>query len=150
MDLPNVMDDINAHAVAAAAAVDPQFVDVAVGFRAARGRCCRTYYAGEIAPPAFPEDETLNSQLIGERVVVDALWPMADISTEKAREQLGEAWTFKHELRTRLLGDESLGGDAMNLLLLPATVDEAVISKQSYLLCRIEIHLAYTEYALAL
>lgn len=150
MNLISVMDDINAHAIASAAAVDPLFVDVAVGYRVGKGRCVRTYYAGEVdPPPRLGAEHVLDADLVGERVVVSALFPIADISKEKGREQLGQAWTFKHELRTRVLGDAQLGGDAVDLLLLPTTVEEVLISKQSYLECRTEIQLSYTEYAIA-
>lgn len=154
MDVRDVMDQIATHATAAAAAVDTKFVDVAVGFQAARGRCVRIYYGGEVHPPAFATDEVLNADLIGERVIVDALFPIASSGKADQRTIIGQLWDLKHELRTRIRGDSTLGGDSVDLNLLPATVDEVIFggirgSGQHYLQLRLEVVLAYTEYAKA-
>ena len=78
MTLLTLMDAVQVHAAAAAAAADAKFKDVAVGFGAARGKCVRIFYGGERGPEHFPDDRTLNSQLVGQAIVVRGYWPRSD------------------------------------------------------------------------
>jgi hypothetical protein len=154
VDVRDVMDVIATHSVAAAAAVDSKFVDVAVGFTAAKGKCIRIYYGGEVEPARMGADKVLNASLVGERIVIDALWPIASSGHADQRTLIGQMYLLKHELRTRILGDSQLGGDTTDLAIEPATIDEVIFgglrgTGQHYLQLRMEVHCDYTEYAIA-
>ena len=77
MDLLDLMDAVQVHALAAATGLDPTFTDVQVGFPPAKGRCIRIFYGGERQPERFEDDETLTSQLVSQGVVVRGYWPTA-------------------------------------------------------------------------
>lgn len=149
MTLLTLMDAVQVHAAAAAAAADAKFKDVAVGFQAAKGKCVRIFYGGERGPEHFPDSRTLNSQMVGQAIVVRGYWPRSDTGTRQQRLMEGEMATFTKELRTRVLGDSQLGGAAVDLVMTPAQCEEAVISSTRYAITDTEIIVDFDEYTLA-
>lgn len=143
------MDALQVHALAAAATANTKFTDVRVGFPAAKGKCVRIFYGGERVPEHFPDDRTLNSKLMAEAVVIRAYWPNADTGTNRQRETEIEMAVFVKDFRTRVLGDSQLGGEAVDLNLSPAAVEQVVIGDTKYVIAELEAVSDYTEYTLA-
>lgn len=148
-DLLTRMDAIQVHAAAAAAAANSKFVDVAVGFGAAKGRCVRIFYGGEREAEHFPESRTLNSQIVGQAIVVRGYWPRSDTNVRQQRLMEGEMGTFSKELRTRILGDSQLGGESVDLVMHMTRAEEVVLVSTRYAVTDTEIVVDFDEYTLA-
>lgn len=146
MDLPDVMDAIQVHAAAAAAAVDASFRDVAVGHPTPRGRCVRIFYGGEREPTKMPFRRSLDSRLVAESVMVRAFWPVSDYSAKQGKALMAEMWGFKDELRTRVLGDSQLGGESIDLEMQMAEADDVLIAGDKYAIEDIEFVIDAGEY----
>ena len=142
-------DAILVHAKAAALAANSAWTDVVIGFPLPAGKCVRVYYGGEAAPVRMGGDRVLNGELVSERIIVAAFWPLSNLSTDGVKLMDDEMYTFKHELRTRLLGDSQLGGAGTDLLMGYATPDIVVIGNARYAVLETQIVSDYTEYSLA-
>lgn len=150
MDYPSQRDAILAHAQAAALAVDAQWKDVSVGMPQPRGdRSVRVFYGGEVPPEHMgPDHDSLNSEMVAEVVKVIAFWEVATGSETEALAIDDEMYAFKHQFRTRVLGNARLGGEAENL-----TVDYAdptfikLVSGQRYATLAMDVIVDYTEYS---
>lgn len=145
-------DAIVAHGKAAALAVDTKWTDVGVGVRNPDGRCARVYYGGEVVPPMMSLEgspKVLNGEMVGERILVVAFWPLAGLGTSEYAVVDTEIYAWKDELRTRLQGDNDLGGTCSGLDLQYAEPDIAMFNNARFALLLSEVHVAYTEYAIA-
>lgn len=124
-----LLDAIAVHALAAAQAAyvtGPKAYDVKVGFRASKGRCVRIYYGGERDAAYFGE-YSLTSTLIGQSIHVTGYWPTPSTASTDQRLIEGEMATFVKEMRTRIHGDSDIGTKAVDLIFLPASVDQLVL-----------------------
>lgn len=146
MALPDIMDKIAVHAAAGALAIDAKFKDVAVGHPMPRGRSVRIYYGGESLPPFFGEGRTLTTRMVGQRVLVRGFWPVSEYAAKRGRVLMREMWSFVHELRTRLLGDETLSGSVTALDMNFADADDAVFGGVLFALIDAEIIVDFAEY----
>lgn len=142
-------DAVLVHAKAAALAADSKWTDVAIGLKTPTARCVRLYYGGEGEPPHMGEAEkgrVLNGQMIGERLMVVAFWPLTSTSVSAYKAIDNEMYDWKHELRTRLQGDSQLGGTATDLDLEYAEPDIYVFGGARFVVLMSELRISYTEY----
>lgn len=140
------------HATAAAAAVDAKWTDVAVGFANPTGRCIRLYYGGETVPVKVSPDapNVLNGAMVGDRVLIVAWWPLSNLTTSSAAQTDAEMWALKHELRTRIQGDSTLGGTCTDLDMEYAEPDVVVSATGvRWAVLTAEVLLAMTEYPIS-
>jgi hypothetical protein len=108
------------HAQAAGAAIDPPITDVARSDLLIPGsgqRCIRVAWDGEETPSRMGAGMTLNSQLVGERFRIRAIWTISEGGTVLAANRDADVAALRDELRTRLLGDATLGGACTDLAL---------------------------------
>ena len=141
---------IKAHAVAAGAAMSPPILDVDIGPPLKIGtRGVRMYYGGETEPAHMGAGATLNSRLIGERIVLVAWWVVSNLSLQEVAAVETEMYAFKHELRTRILGDSQLGGMSTDLDMLPVESDYSVEGNARYRFLSTEFVTDYFEYSIA-
>jgi len=143
-------DAITVHAAAAAAAIDAEFTDVQVGGPIPRGnRCVRVFYGGEAEPVRMGGNRVLNGEMVADTIALIAFWavPTLDESAMKATDD--EMVTFKHELRTRILGDSQLGGNATDLLMHYAQPDWIQIGGARWAVLEVDFTPDHTEYTLA-
>lgn len=106
---------IETHAIAAGAALTPTLDDVAIGLPVPRGRCVRIHWDGEQQPARMGASRDLKGELIAERIRVVCYWPLSTNSEDQGKQIVREMYEFKHELRTRVLGDSQLGGMSTDL-----------------------------------
>jgi len=111
-----ILDAITVHAAAAGAAVSPPITDVCVGLPWPRGRCIRVAWSGETATPKFPSRFTGESEMVGDQVVIRAFWPIGSADEAAHRGRVVEMATLAAELRDRLDGDATLGGELPDIL----------------------------------
>lgn len=150
MTLLAKLDAIAVHAKAAAiAAGGATFYDAQVGFPASKGPNVRVFYGGEADSPHFPEDLTLTSQIVGQRIIVRGYWPLSETATKRHRAIEGEMATFIKELRTRVLGDSDLGGESTDLVMLHSTTEQIVVATIAYAITNTEILTDFDEYTRA-
>lgn len=143
------MDALQVHAAAAATtAGGAAFTDVAVGFPVGKGRCVRIFYGGE-AEPEHISAKVLDAALMAERIVVRGYWPNADTGTNTQRATEGEIAAFVKSFRTRVLADSQLGGEAVDLNLHAAQVEQVVISDTKYAVVDMEVVADFSEYPIA-
>jgi hypothetical protein len=143
-------DQILVHALAAAAAVNAQWLDVAIGAPIPRGnRCVRIFYGGEAQPQRMGAQRVLNAELVAETVQLVAFWAMSTLDETGAKAIDSEMVAFKHELRTRILGDSQLGGASTDLEMSYAEPDYQVIGGGRWAILGVEFVCDYTEYPLA-
>lgn len=149
MDLPDVLDAIQVHCLAAGNALASPIKDVAVGWPVPRGRCIRIFWGGEVAPERMGGDRVLNGELVSERAIIRAFWPLSDYGETKARTLIGEMWDLKHEIRTRLLGDSQLGGLSTDFVMGYAEADDVAIGGGVFATLDIECTTDFTEYTIS-
>ena len=141
-------DAILVHAAAAAAAIDAQWKDVAIGAPYPRGnRCVRVFYAGESAAEHI-ERRVLNAVLIAEQVALVAFWSIASLDEPAIKAVDDEIVGFKHELRTRVLADSQLGGASTDLEMGFAEPDYITIGGARWAVLECVFTLDFTEYPL--
>ena len=138
------------HATAAGAAVTPTILDVAIGGPLPTStRCVRVFYGGEAEPAKMGAGSTLNSRMIGERIVL-VLWiAVSNISQQEIAAVETELYTFKHELRTRVLGDSQLGGMSTDLEMSLCEVDYLTYANTRYRTLETEFTTDFAEYSIS-
>jgi hypothetical protein len=143
-------DAILAHAKAAATAVSAMWTDVAIGAPLPRGdRCVRLFYTGEAAPERMGGPRVLNGELVAETVGLVAFWAMSALTDSTTKAIDSEMVAFKHELRTRVLGDSQLGGASTDLVMGYCEPDYLLIGGARWAVLEVSFTLDYTEYPLA-
>lgn len=141
---------VKTHAVAAGAAVTPPILDVAVGpSLPLTSRCARIFYGGETDPERMGARLTQNSQMIAERIVVTLFIAVSNLSLQEIEAVETELYAFKHELRTRILGNSQLGGQSVDLAMTPVEPDYVVVGNTRYRTLETEIRTETTEYTIA-
>ena len=121
MDIDAVLTALENHATTAGAAVTPALTDVTAGLPVPRGRCVRIYWDGEIDPPRMTGRVPLSSEMIGDRLMVTAFWPVGDAGEAAHRNRILEMWGFAAALRTALDTDMTLGGEVQTIRVGDAT-----------------------------
>lgn len=149
-DIPAALVVLQTHLVAAGAALTDDILDVDRGVLATRGRQIRYYWAGEIEPPLLPGNRSLSHELVGQRFMIVAAWPLSDLSEALITAVDTEAQLLAAEIRTRLAGDNSLGDHVTGLTLSYAEPDMLTIANARHLVVSWELDVAHVEYALAL
>ena len=146
----SAIDAIVTHATAAGAAVTPTILDVSIGGPLPTStRCVRVFYGGETEPVHMGGGTTLNSRMIGERIVL-VLWiAVSNLSQQEIAAVETELYTFKHELRTRVLGDSQLGGMATDLEMAPCEPDYLTVANTRYRTLETEFTTDYAEYSIS-
>lgn len=140
---------IKTHAVAAGATLSPALTDVAIAHPVPRGRCVRIFWAGEVEPVRMGAQRSLNAELIAERIMLVAFWPISDSSETGAEAIETDIYALKHEIRTRVLGDSQLGGMSTDLAMSYAETDFVVISGTAYRTLECEFVTDFFEYSIA-
>ena len=150
LSYPSAIAAIKTHAVAAGAAVDPAITDIDIGPpMPVSHRCVRIFYVGETEPAKMPGGHTLNSRMIGERIGL-VLWiAVSNLSIPQLVAAETTLYDFKHELRTRILGDSQLGGMATDLEMAPFEVDYGPVGNTNYRTLETEFVTDFAEYTIA-
>lgn len=149
-NIPAALVVLQAHLVAAGAALSDPILDVDHGLPSTQGRSIRYYWGGEVPPPKMgPNPRVLSGQMVGQRVVIVALWPLTSLSTEVVTAIDDEIQVLAGEVRTRIQGDSKLGGNITDLDLGYAEPDLVVIANARHIACSWELQLSYIEYASA-
>lgn len=115
MGFTETIDAVATHATAAGAALSVPITNVAVGWPVPSGSCVRIYWTGEAEPVRMGGARVLNGEMVSDRIVVVAFFRVPDFSETAARNLILDMRLFKHELRTRILGDSQLGGNQTDL-----------------------------------
>jgi len=143
-------DAILAHAKTAAAAVNAQWKDVAIGAPVPSGnRCVRLFYGGESEPQRMGANRVLNGELVAETVSLIAFWTMSTMDLPAMKAIDDEMYNFKHQLRTAVLGDSQLGGQGSDLEMGYAEPNYQVIGGSRWAVLVVEFVVDYTEYSVA-
>lgn len=149
MTLLDLMDAVQVHAAAAAVtAGGATFSDVAVGFPAAGGRRVRIFYGGERDPAHFG-NRVLDANLVAQAIMVRGYWPLAETAAKRQRAMEGEMAVFIKSLRTRILGDSQLGGNAVDLVMSPAVTEQVMVAGTKYAIVDLELVVDFDETTLA-
>lgn len=149
MSIASAIGVLQTHLVAAGAALTDPLQDVDRGLPATAGRQLRYYWAGECEPPRMGGHRVLNGELVGQRFVIAATWPLTDLSAALVTVIDAEMQVLAGEIRTRIQGDSTLGGNITDLDLGYVEPDVVVIANARHVACRWQLDLAYVEYAVA-
>lgn len=147
-DIPAALVVLEAHLVAAGAALTDDLLDVDRGLPTG-GRQLRYYWTGEVEPPRMGGPRVLNGEMVGQRFRIAATWPLQDLDVETVTAIDTEMQTLAGEIRTRIQGDSTLGGNVTDLELGYGEPDIVVISNARYVALLWDLDLAYVEYAVA-
>lgn len=145
-DVNAAIDTITTHALSAGTALAAPVYDVIRGDPIpGPGRSVRVWYGGETEPERY-ESGTLAAELVGERVLITAYWPIPGSDAAQARARDVELRTYTANLRTNIVGDSSLGGTVTDLVLGHARPDFAVYNGTWYRVFEWEAVLDFSEY----
>lgn len=147
-DIPAALAVIATHLTAAGAALTDDILDVDRGLPTG-GRMIRYYWGGEVEPPRMGGPRVMNGEMVGQRVIIVATWPLENLSVEMVTAIDAEMQTLAGEVRTRIQGDSQLGGNVTDLDLSYAEPDIVTIGNARYVALRWDLDLAYVEYAVA-
>jgi hypothetical protein len=111
------LDQVEAIAQTAGAAVSPKYTDVKIGAPYPRGRCARIWWGGEVIPaPQMGEMRySLSTEIVGHAVVVTVFEPMGDVSEDASKSLMGTMADFISELRDGIDADRTLGGKSVSI-----------------------------------
>jgi hypothetical protein len=137
------------HALAAGLTLTDPILDVQAALPIPKGRCIRIYYGGEVPPARMGAEYTLNSQMVGEATFIAVFIPVTVNDEQVTAIADADLYTIKHELRTRILGDATLGGASTDLMLEHLGADLVTIGNTRYLLGLMRLTSDFTEYAIA-
>lgn len=147
-DIPAALVVLEAHLVAAGAALTNPMLDVARGLPTG-GRMLRYYWGGEVEPPHMGGNRVLNGEMVGQKFIIAALWPLSDLSPATVTSIDAEMQVLAGQIRTRLLGDSQLGGNVTDLDLQYGESDLVIVSGTRHVAILWDLDLAYIEYAIA-
>lgn len=147
-NIPAALVVLEAHLTAAGLALPDDLLDVARGLPTG-GRQLRYYWGGEVEPPRMGGPLVLNGEMVGQRFVIAALWPLSDLSPELVTTIDIEMQLLAGEIRTRIQGDSQLGGNVTDLDLGYADPDIVVIANARHVALIWQLDLAYVEYPIA-
>jgi hypothetical protein len=123
MTFAAALTQIETHVAAAGSAINNPITDAQIGYPLPKGRCIRVFYDGEDESEQSGERMTLTHNMVGERVLIVAFWPLSTSGEDFAANTEAEVWELKDEIRTRIDGDHHLGGQCDGLDLEYATTD---------------------------
>lgn len=145
-DFDDILAAIEAHAAAAAAAANVDFTDVTAGFPYPRSeRTGRVTWVGEEPPWDMTADRSLNSKLVGDRILLRFMWVVGTLDEAAHRSRTREVWTVADEVGTRLRGDMTLGGLVVGVDVEPAESDEMEFGGALYIVLDIYARLSHRE-----
>jgi hypothetical protein len=147
-DIPAAIVVLETHLVAAGAALTVDILDVDRGLLTG-GRQIRYYWSGEVEPPNMGGTRVLNGELVGQRFTVAASWPLSDLSVQLVEAIDTEMQLLAGQIRTRIQGDSTLGGNVTDLDLGYAEPELLTISNARHVVLHWTLDLAYVEYAIA-
>jgi len=148
-NIPAAIVVLQAHLVAAGAALTDPLLDVDRGLPATRGRQVRYYWGGEVDPPRMAGRRDLTGDIVGQRFIIAALWPLSDLSEELVTAIDIEMQLLAGEIRTRIDGDSQLGGNVTDLDLGYAEPDIVTVANARHIALRWDLDLSYVEYTVA-
>jgi hypothetical protein len=147
-DIPAAIAVLQTHLAAAGAALTHDILDVSRGVLTG-GRSIRYYWVGECEPPKMGGQRVLNGEMVGQRFVIAASWPLSDLSTAQVTALDTEMQTLAGEIRTRIQGDSTLGGNVTDLDLEYGEAQMLAIANARHVVMEWQLDLAYVEYAIA-
>lgn len=147
-NLPSGLSVLASHLVAAGAALTDPLLDVDRGLPTG-GKKIRYFWAGEFEPPRMPYAESLDSELVGQRFNIAALWPLSDLDPALYAALDIEMQLLAGQVRTRIDGDSTLGGNVTGLKLRYGEIDVLTIGNARHLTIQWELDIAFLEYTLA-
>lgn len=116
-DVNSALDQVVTHVTAAGAALTNPIRDVAQAHPIpTSSRCIRVWYAGEADPSKMGATETLGDRMIGISIQIVAWWAMSGQGTVLAATVDTEALELTYQINTRLIGDSTLGGKCVDLI----------------------------------
>ena len=135
---------LGTHLLAAGTALSRPITDVSRGLPYARGRQVRYYWDAETEPVRMGGQRTLSEEMVSHRINIAALWPVPD-GSETANTALDiEVVAFVDDVRGRILGDSTLGGNCTDLELDYADADLVTIAGGLHLAVRWTLTMDYT------
>jgi len=146
-DIPAALVVLQAHLVAAGAALTDPILDVDRGL-ATGGRQLRYYWGGEVDAPHFEGSRDLSGEIVGQRFIIAATWPLSSLSVEQVTAIDVEMQLLAGQIRTRIDNDGQLGGNVTDLELGYAQPDVLTISNARHVVLQWDLELAYVEYPL--
>lgn len=115
MSFAQALSVIDTHATAAGAALSRKITLVLPGEPATPpGNCIAYWYEGDGAPRHFPP-RTLTDQMVGERVTLRAYWSVSSRDRVAMANLEADVRALKLDLKSRLSGDSTLGGNCVDL-----------------------------------
>lgn len=148
-DIPAALVVLQAHLVAAGTALTDDLLDVDRGVLSTRGRQIRYYWSGECEPPRMSGPRVLNGELVGQRFTIAAAWPLTDLTEALVTVLDTEMQTLAGQIRTRIQGDSTLGGNVTDLDLDYGEPDILNIAGARHVVMEWTLDLAYVEYTIA-
>ena len=91
----------------------------------------------------------LTGDIVGQRFIIAALWPLSDLSEELVTAIDIEMQLLAGEIRTRIDGDSQLGGNVTDLELGYADPDIVTVANARHIALRWDLDLSYVEYTVA-
>ncbi len=144
-DIPAALVVLQTHLAAAAATLTDAPFDVDRGLPTG-DRQLRYYWGGEVEPTHMGGNHVLNAELVGQRFIVAALWALENLSVDLVSVIDVEMQLLAGQIRTRIDGDSTLGGNVTDLELTFAEPDIVLISNARYVALRWNLDLSYVEY----
>jgi len=144
-DIPTALTVLATHLTAAGAALPDPILDVDRGLPTG-GRNIRYYWGGEFDPPHMGGNSDLDGEMVGQRFIIAALWPLSDLSVEQVTAIDIEMQLLAGQIRTRILNDSQLGGNVTDLELSHASPDLVFIGNARHVALSWDLDLAYVEY----
>lgn len=149
-DIPAALVVLQAHLVAAGGALTDPILDVDRGV-ITTGRMLRYYWAGECPPPHMGAENgrVINGQMVGQRFYIDAAWPLSNLNVAQITAIDIEMQALAGQIRTRLQGDSTLGGNVTDLDLEYGEPDVVTLTGGRHVILHWQLDLAYVEYAIS-
>jgi hypothetical protein len=141
-------DAILVHAKAAALTANPKFTNVVVGAPIPNGKCVRIFWAGEAEPVRMGTPRVLNAEMVAPTIGLVAFWPLTTLTPTAIEAIDDEMSAFIHALRTAVLADSQLGGQATDLEMGYAEPSFVVIEGSRYATVEVPFTLDFLEYPL--
>lgn len=151
MDFAAAVDATVLHAKEAALALDNSFKDVLFAPPVPTGsRCVRIFWTGEDDPTErMGSKRDLSGDMQAERLHITGFWSLSNARQGYGATVLNEMRAFKHEFRTRMLLDSTLGGAVADISLQEAAVDFLNLNGTATATVDMDLLLDYEEYGLA-
>ncbi|MGH2386249.1 MAG: hypothetical protein ACRDGB_14535, partial [Candidatus Limnocylindria bacterium] len=140
---------LETHARNAGAALTSPILDIDRASPTPKGRCIRLWWSGDGPPGRMGASLTLSSEMIGERVSIVAFFPVSSLSEEVTGYNDTEARALRHELRTRISADSTLGGNVTDLAIEGVETGWESLNNTRYRTLDMTIVLDFEEYPIS-